>query len=91
MWLKVAECVAVVPSPKFHAYVAMLPKWAPEAEASKEVGDPTGAGATVNEAVGAWSGVIEMASGEFPTGIGVPAVLVAVLMGVTSSEPVLDT
>ena len=37
------------------------------------------------------SGVIAMAVGEDPTGIGAPAVLVAVLIGVTVPDPWLTT
>ncbi len=69
----------------------MVPKWALEAEASKEVAEPAGAAVAVNEATGAWSGVIEMPRGAFPTGIGVPAVLVRVSIGLTVSAPALDT
>ncbi len=36
-------------------------------------------------------GVIAMPSGLFPTGIGMPGVLVAVSMGVTELDPLLTT
>ena len=54
------EVVVLLPSPKFQAYVAMDPKGAPEAEPLNDVADPGDAGATVNDAVGAWSGVTAM-------------------------------
>jgi hypothetical protein len=45
----------------------------------------------MNAAVGAWSGVIAIANGPVATPIAVPAVLVAVSIGVTSSEAPLAT
>ena len=59
------------------------PTGALEAAPSKEVGEPAVAGEAVNEAVGAWSGVTAAETGPVPTAIAVPAVLVAVVIGVT--------
>jgi hypothetical protein len=53
----------------------------------KEVANPTGAGVTVNDAVGAWSGMMAMASGLVPTVMAVPGVPVASVIGVTVPEP----
>ena len=47
------------------------------------VAEPAAAGLTVNAAFGAWSGVIAMPRGLAPTGIAVPALLLAVAIGVT--------
>ena len=41
----------------------------------------------MNEAVGAWAGVIASVSGVDPATIVVPAVLVATVIGVTVFEP----
>ena len=43
------------------------PYGAPEAEPLKEVADPGEAGVTVNEAVGAWSGVMAISVGSVLT------------------------
>ena len=45
----------------------------------------------VKEAMGAWSGVMAMPLGPVPTVIGDPVVLLAVLIGVTVSDPRLTT
>ncbi len=68
-----------------------MPTGALDAEALKVVGEPDAAGVTVNEAVGAWSGVMATPSGAVPTVMGVPAWLVAVLIGVTVPEPEFET
>ena len=57
-----------------------------EAEALKLVAWPALAGVTDSAATGAWSGVMAMSHGSLPALIEVPAVLVAVSMGVTESE-----
>ena len=46
------------PSPKFHLYVAIVPTGEDEAEPSKKTVEPLME--VTKEAVGAWSGVIEM-------------------------------
>ena len=69
----------------------MVPKWALEAEASKEVAEPAGAAVAVNEATGAWSGGDRNAERCVPHGNRVPAVLVRVSIGLTVSAPALDT
>jgi hypothetical protein len=68
----------------------MLPNGAPDAEPSKVVATPGEAGTTVNDAVGAWSGVIAIAQG-LSVLTGVPAVFVAKSTGVTELDPLLVT
>ena len=53
------------------------------AEASKVVLEPARPGVTVNEATGAWSGVMATASGPLPTVMLEPAVPFARSIGVT--------
>ena len=69
----------------------MVPKWALEAEASNEVGEPGGAAVAVNEAVGAWSGVMATPSGELPDRDGYAGGVGGDVMGVTLSELALAT
>jgi hypothetical protein len=84
VWLVVGVvAVALVESPKFHAYDVMVPYATLDADASNDVAEPAGPGATVNDATGAWSGVMATLSGPMPTAMFAPAVLVATLIGVT--------
>jgi hypothetical protein len=62
------------------------PTGALDAEPLKEVAEPGEAGVTLNDAVGAWSGVIAMPNGLEPTGMAVPAVLVEIVIGVTLAD-----
>ena len=50
--------VALVESPKFHAYEVIVPYATVEADASNEEGEPGGPVVTVNDATGAWSGTM---------------------------------
>ena len=68
-----------------------MPKWALEAEASNKVAEPGGADTAAKEAMGAWSGVIEMPRGALPTAIGAAAMPVARSTGVTVSALELAT
>jgi hypothetical protein len=63
------------------------PTGAPDAEPLKDVAEPGEAGVTLNDAVGASSGVIAMPNGSVPTGMAVPGVLVATVIGMTLAEP----
>src|SRR5690606_18798672 len=64
-----------------------------DAEASSRTGSPAQAGPAVNLAVGGWFGVIAIQRGapSAVTGIGAPAVKVAISIGVTSPESSLAT
>jgi hypothetical protein len=84
-WLAVGTVVvALVPSPKSHAYAAICPKRTVDAEASNVVAAPAAPGLNVNAAAGAWSGVIAMPRAVPPTGIAVPALPEATSIGVTA-------
>ena len=72
----------------------MVPLAAVEAEASKVVGEPAAAVASVSAACGAWSGVMAIATGsesEVPTANVVATVFVAVSMTLTVPTPELVT
>jgi hypothetical protein len=56
-----------------------------------KVADPGDAGVTVNEAVGASSGVTAIPTGPDPTVMAVPGVLVGIVIGVTVFVPLLVT
>ena len=74
--------VAVAPSPKFQAYEAMLPYATVDADASKVVASPSADPVTESAATGAWSGVIAIPVVSLPAATGVPAMFVAVSIGV---------
>ena len=57
----------------------------------KLVGASGEAGVTLNDAVGAWSGVKAMPRAVEATVMAVPAVFVATVIGMTVPEPWLDT
>ena len=61
----------------------MVPTGEVDPEASKWVGEPGEPGTELKAAVGAWSGVMAMASGPLPTAIVDTVVFVTVAMGVT--------
>jgi hypothetical protein len=69
----------------------MLPYGALDAEPLNEVADPGGAGVTVNDAVGAWSGVMATLYGLMPTLMALPAVLAGIVIGVTVFALLLST
>jgi hypothetical protein len=60
--------VRLVPSPKLHAWLAIAPSGATEAEALKDVGDPGGPAVAENPATGPWSGNTTIPSGSLPAG-----------------------
>src|SRR5271166_4956915 len=64
----------------------MVPTGDVEAEALNVVGVPATPGLALKAAVGAWSGVMATPSGLLPTVMALPAVLVAVAIGVTLPE-----
>ena len=87
--------LTTLPSPKFQAYSVIGAPWATELLALNMPMKPhllwiTRARA-VKEAMGGWSGVMAMPLGPVPTVIGDPVVLLAVLIGVTVSDPRLTT
>ena len=73
--------LSVCPSPKSQSYFAIVPIGELDVDPSKVTVRPSTT--AVNRAVGAWSGVTAISLGEIPTGMTVPGVFVAKVMGVT--------